>query len=152
MRSVGRFHVLVILAAAACAHRPEPAPSPTVTPLGAAALAVLRQGGLAKGPVVVVTAHNIPLLEQDLVALADTVWLWTSDSAYGGERRFEVLPDSYYNLLDLREIGNSGDTAQTFKAMLETCAGWPCHSKYRIRVRRNGTGFVPDSVQMVSVE
>ena len=149
---MGRFNVLVILAASACAHHPEPAPAPTVTPHGAAALAILRQEGLAKGPVVVVTAQNIPLLKQDLAGLADTVWLWTSDSVYGGERRFETLPDSSYNLLDLRELGSWSDTARTFRVMVERCAGWPCHSEYRIRVRRNGGGFVPDSVQMLSVD
>jgi hypothetical protein len=151
MRSVMRLHVLVILAAAACAHHPEPAPSPTVTPHGAAALAVLRRGDLAEGPVVVVTRENIPHLRQDLTALADTVWLWTSVSEYGGKRRFEALPDSYYNLLDLREL-ESSDNAWTCKAMRESCAGWPCHAEYRIRVRRDGAGFVPDSVRMVSVE
>jgi len=148
---VTRFYVLALLAAGACAHHPEPVPPPAVTPQGAAALAVIPKDS-TRGLLVVVTERHVPLLEQDLSALADTVWLWKSDTLYGGERRLWVLPDSYYVLLDLREIGGSGDTAHIFNAIVELCPGWPCHSDYRIRVRRDSTGFVPDWVRVLSIE
>ena len=130
----------------------EPAIPPAVTPQGAAALALLRRGGLVNGPLVVVTERHVPSLAQDLLSLADTVWLWKSDSVYGGQQRFSALPDSYYVVLDLREVTDSSNATQTFRAMVEQCAGWPCHSEYRIRVRRHDAGFVAEWVQGVSVE
>lgn len=145
--------VICILALSACARQPEPETSPALTSHGAAALAVLQRGDSGNGPLIVVTTKPVPLLEQDLSVLAaDSVWLWQSDNPYGGQRRFSVLPDSYYVLLDLREIGNSGDTAWTFTAMLERCPGWPCHEEYRIRVRRDSAGFVPDWVRLLTIE
>jgi hypothetical protein len=102
--------------------------------------------------VVVVTERRVPLLDQDLSVLADTVWLWESDTLYGGEQRLSVLPDSYYVLLDLREIGNLGGTSETFQAILERCPGWPCHSDYIIRVRGDSGRFVADRVDAISIE
>jgi hypothetical protein len=117
----------------------------------AAALAVLREADLTQRRVVVVTGRRVPHLALDLSVLADTVWIWESDSLYGGEQRLAVLPDSDYVLLDLREVGNLGAATQTFSAILESCPGWPCHQEYRVRVREDSTGFVGHS-ELISIE
>ena len=145
--------VLLLVLASACVHQQEAASyTPALTPQGAAALAVLSGVDLTRGPVVVVTGRRIPHLYQDVSVLADTVWLWESDTLYGGERRLTVLPDSYYVLLDLREVGNLGGPSQTFQALVKSCSGFPCHSDYRVHVRGDGSRFVADTVYATAIE